>query len=77
MSLPTLNALQKEASEFTIRLNESVADDLGLSLDKCYVDELGLANANCILPFRSDRFRFGFISVFGLISLINEITILI
>ena len=53
MSLPVLNALQKEATEYTIRMQEAIADDLGLSIQNCTAEESKLATANCILPLKS------------------------
>ncbi|MBO4395002.1 MAG: MBL fold metallo-hydrolase [Eubacterium sp.] len=52
MSLPTLNSEQKEASEYTVKSQEAVAADLGLSIKNCTADELELATANCILPLK-------------------------
>ena len=50
MSIPVLNADRKEATEFTLKANEKVADYLDINTDNCYVDELALAEQGCILP---------------------------
>ena len=53
MSLPTLNANQKDATEYTKKSQKAVADDLNLSIGKCYTKELDLASQNCILPLKN------------------------
>ena len=50
MSIPVLNADRKEATEFTLKANEKVADYLDINTDNCHVDELALAEQGCILP---------------------------
>ncbi len=52
MSIPVLNADRKEATEFTLKANEKVADYLDINTDNCHVDELALAEQGCILPLK-------------------------
>ena len=53
MSIPVLNADQKEASEYTLKSQKAVAEDLDLSIENCYTEELDRASANCILPLKN------------------------
>ena len=53
MSIPVLNAEQKEATKFTLDINKKTAGYLGLDTDNCHVDELDLASRDCILPLES------------------------
>ncbi|MBR6228877.1 MAG: MBL fold metallo-hydrolase [Eubacterium sp.] len=57
MSIPVLNADQKEASEYTLKSQKAVADDLNLSIENCYTRELDHASANCILRLKDLKIK--------------------